>query len=246
MSSASTTAEPVSQLQPRVRWRRFVSIYERTVLTEAQHPTSGVQVRTSARPSAVRTMAFSFTSGKRSEGRLHNLVAEIPLPSRMRSRPTWRRSQVAQRWDGAQRQELQPETPRSIPASLYTSHLTIGLSTMERCHDPIRLVSFGLKPVLCPVSTLARRAESPGRHVGHGLYPAAGLAIRLPPLDAPAAAVENRQHFLRLAAYVGRLLGVPSGSGGIGESACRLVHAATTAGAPPPLVRLCRPVGQVC
>jgi hypothetical protein len=42
-----------------------------------------------------------------------------------------------------------------------------------------------------------------------------GLSIRLPHLYAPATALENRQHRLRLAAMRGRLAGVPSGSGGL-------------------------------
>ena len=37
-----------------------------------------------------------------------------------------------------------------------------------------------------------------------------GLSIRLPPLDAPATALENRHHCLRLAAMRGRLVGAPS------------------------------------
>jgi len=40
------------------------------------------------------------------------------------------------------------------------------------------------------------------------------LAIRLSPLDAPAAAAGNRRHSLRLAVW-GRFLGAPSGSGGL-------------------------------
>src|ERR1019366_8429694 len=62
--------------------------------------------------------------------------------------------------------------------------------------------------VLLSVIFFARRDEFPSRGLGHSwgrLLTCGGLAIRLPLLDPPAEAAENRQHGLRLAAMRGRL-----------------------------------------
>jgi hypothetical protein len=69
--------------------------------------------------------------------------------------------------------------------------------------QPLKKVNFHVV-VLLSITFSARRDELWGRFLG---VPSGsgGLSIRLPPLDAPSAAVENRQHRLRLAAMWGRL-----------------------------------------
>ena len=71
--------------------------------------------------------------------------------------------------------------------------------------------------VLLSITFFARRDELWGRFLTCG-----GLLIRLPPLDAPATALENRHHSLRLCRYAGQ----------VGNPPESLVNRPTSAGYP--------------
>jgi hypothetical protein len=88
------------------------------------------------------------------------------------------------------------------------------------CSMPHTFWNTGRQAWIVPLSVIfsARRDELWGRFLG--VPPGSGgLSIRLPPLYAPATAVKNRQHRLRLAAMRGRMVSCARPRGYAGQPA---------------------------